>query len=161
MRASSGCGRDMGTFDLTSPAAPSGLCPVSPLPTGVLENSTTKDRPAVQKAKVLYHSCMNESEWPKELPRQDPVPGPHGPETEHGGVGASPKSCRWELCAPPGWPPGPRCPTGSRLTASCPGPAHTLTPASHTVPRENAHAHACVCARACVWFEGNIIQDAW
>nr|XP_033697094.1 membrane metallo-endopeptidase-like 1 [Tursiops truncatus] len=29
---------------------------------GVLENSTTKDRPAVQKAKMLYRSCMNESE---------------------------------------------------------------------------------------------------
>ncbi|XP_004425563.1 PREDICTED: membrane metallo-endopeptidase-like 1 [Ceratotherium simum simum] len=28
---------------------------------GVLENSTTKDRPAVQKAKMLYRSCMNES----------------------------------------------------------------------------------------------------
>ncbi|XP_022370467.1 membrane metallo-endopeptidase-like 1 [Enhydra lutris kenyoni] len=27
---------------------------------GVLENSTTKDRPAVQKAKMLYRSCMNE-----------------------------------------------------------------------------------------------------
>ncbi|XP_024616016.1 membrane metallo-endopeptidase-like 1 [Neophocaena asiaeorientalis asiaeorientalis] len=32
---------------------------------GVLENSTTKDRPAVQKAKVLYRSCMNESEIEK------------------------------------------------------------------------------------------------
>ncbi|XP_070330265.1 membrane metallo-endopeptidase-like 1 isoform X1 [Odocoileus virginianus] len=31
----------------------------------VLENSTTKDRPAVQKAKVLYRSCMNESEIEK------------------------------------------------------------------------------------------------
>ncbi|XP_040314961.1 membrane metallo-endopeptidase-like 1 isoform X2 [Herpailurus yagouaroundi] len=28
---------------------------------GVLENSTAKDRPAVQKAKMLYRSCMNES----------------------------------------------------------------------------------------------------
>nr|XP_035945490.1 membrane metallo-endopeptidase-like 1 isoform X6 [Halichoerus grypus] len=28
---------------------------------GLLENSTTKDRPAVQKAKMLYRSCMNES----------------------------------------------------------------------------------------------------
>ncbi|XP_019514074.1 PREDICTED: membrane metallo-endopeptidase-like 1 [Hipposideros armiger] len=28
---------------------------------GVLENSTSKDRPAVQKAKTLYRSCMNES----------------------------------------------------------------------------------------------------
>ncbi|XP_064135990.1 membrane metallo-endopeptidase-like 1 [Loxodonta africana] len=28
---------------------------------GVLENSTSKDRPAVQKAKMLYRSCMNES----------------------------------------------------------------------------------------------------
>ncbi|XP_048205766.1 LOW QUALITY PROTEIN: membrane metallo-endopeptidase-like 1 [Perognathus longimembris pacificus] len=28
---------------------------------GVLENSTTKDRPAVEKAKTLYRSCMNES----------------------------------------------------------------------------------------------------
>ncbi|XP_045841007.1 membrane metallo-endopeptidase-like 1 [Meles meles] len=28
---------------------------------GVLENSTTRDRPAVQKAKMLYRSCMNES----------------------------------------------------------------------------------------------------
>ncbi|XP_027460834.1 membrane metallo-endopeptidase-like 1 isoform X6 [Zalophus californianus] len=27
---------------------------------GVLENSTTRDRPAVQKAKMLYRSCMNE-----------------------------------------------------------------------------------------------------
>nr|KAF6506588.1 membrane metalloendopeptidase like 1 [Rousettus aegyptiacus] len=27
----------------------------------VLENSTSKDRPAVQKAKMLYRSCMNES----------------------------------------------------------------------------------------------------
>ncbi|KAB0399465.1 hypothetical protein E2I00_015774, partial [Balaenoptera physalus] len=67
---------------------------------GVLENSTTKDRPAVQKAKTLYRSCMNESEWPMELPRQDPVPGPRGPATGHGGVGAAPNSCRWELCAP-------------------------------------------------------------
>uniref|UniRef100_A0A8C6BT79 Membrane metalloendopeptidase like 1 n=1 Tax=Monodon monoceros TaxID=40151 RepID=A0A8C6BT79_MONMO len=32
---------------------------------GVLENSTTKDRPAVQKAKMLYRSCMNESEIEK------------------------------------------------------------------------------------------------
>ncbi|XP_059731535.1 membrane metallo-endopeptidase-like 1 isoform X4 [Bos javanicus] len=31
----------------------------------VLENSTTKDRPAVQKAKMLYRSCMNESEIEK------------------------------------------------------------------------------------------------
>ncbi|OWK08505.1 MMEL1, partial [Cervus elaphus hippelaphus] len=31
----------------------------------VLENSTSKDRPAVQKAKVLYRSCMNESEIEK------------------------------------------------------------------------------------------------
>ncbi|KAM9688766.1 membrane metallo-endopeptidase-like 1 isoform 1-T1 [Trichechus inunguis] len=28
---------------------------------GVLENSTSEDRPAVQKAKMLYRSCMNES----------------------------------------------------------------------------------------------------
>ncbi|XP_042557853.1 membrane metallo-endopeptidase-like 1 [Dipodomys spectabilis] len=28
---------------------------------GVLENSTAKDRPAVEKAKILYRSCMNES----------------------------------------------------------------------------------------------------
>uniref|UniRef100_H0VFW5 Membrane metalloendopeptidase like 1 n=1 Tax=Cavia porcellus TaxID=10141 RepID=H0VFW5_CAVPO len=28
---------------------------------GVLENSTTKSRPAVEKAKLLYRSCMNES----------------------------------------------------------------------------------------------------
>ncbi|XP_075394210.1 membrane metallo-endopeptidase-like 1 [Tenrec ecaudatus] len=28
---------------------------------GVLENPTSKDRPAVQKAKTLYRSCMNES----------------------------------------------------------------------------------------------------
>ncbi|XP_055984412.1 membrane metallo-endopeptidase-like 1 [Sorex fumeus] len=28
---------------------------------GVLENSTTEDRPAIQKAKTLYRSCMNES----------------------------------------------------------------------------------------------------
>ncbi|XP_006871796.1 PREDICTED: membrane metallo-endopeptidase-like 1 [Chrysochloris asiatica] len=28
---------------------------------GVLENSTSKDRPAVKKAKALYRSCMNES----------------------------------------------------------------------------------------------------
>ncbi|TKC42938.1 hypothetical protein EI555_019468, partial [Monodon monoceros] len=33
---------------------------------GVLENSTTKDRPAVQKAKMLYRSCMNESEIEKQ-----------------------------------------------------------------------------------------------
>ncbi|XP_057412968.1 membrane metallo-endopeptidase-like 1 isoform X1 [Balaenoptera acutorostrata] len=32
---------------------------------GLLENSTTKDRPAVQKAKMLYRSCMNESEIEK------------------------------------------------------------------------------------------------
>ncbi|XP_058920787.1 membrane metallo-endopeptidase-like 1 [Kogia breviceps] len=32
---------------------------------GALENSTTKDRPAVQKAKMLYRSCMNESEIEK------------------------------------------------------------------------------------------------
>ncbi|XP_062959646.1 membrane metallo-endopeptidase-like 1 [Cynocephalus volans] len=31
----------------------------------VLENSTTKDRPAVEKAKMLYRSCMNESEIEK------------------------------------------------------------------------------------------------
>uniref|UniRef100_A0A8C0LY71 Membrane metalloendopeptidase like 1 n=2 Tax=Canis lupus familiaris TaxID=9615 RepID=A0A8C0LY71_CANLF len=28
---------------------------------GVLENATTQDRPAVQKAKMLYRSCMNQS----------------------------------------------------------------------------------------------------
>ncbi|XP_049631263.1 membrane metallo-endopeptidase-like 1 isoform X1 [Suncus etruscus] len=28
---------------------------------GVLENSTSEDRPAIQKAKMLYRSCMNES----------------------------------------------------------------------------------------------------
>ncbi|KAM8954868.1 membrane metallo-endopeptidase-like 1 isoform 6-T7 [Lycaon pictus] len=33
----------------------------SPLPAGVLENATTQDRPAVQKAKMLYRSCMNQS----------------------------------------------------------------------------------------------------
>ncbi|KAK2105690.1 hypothetical protein P7K49_015204 [Saguinus oedipus] len=37
--------------------------PPSPVPTAVLENSTAKDRPAVEKAKTLYRSCMNESEW--------------------------------------------------------------------------------------------------
>lgn len=34
---------------------------LSPLPTGVLEDSSLKDRPAVEKAKILYRSCMNES----------------------------------------------------------------------------------------------------
>ncbi|XP_077747656.1 membrane metallo-endopeptidase-like 1 isoform X9 [Canis aureus] len=41
--------------------AASGLHPASPLPAGVLENATTQDRPAVQKAKMLYRSCMNQS----------------------------------------------------------------------------------------------------
>lgn len=35
---------------------------LSPLSTGVLEDSSLKDRPAVEKAKTLYRSCMNESE---------------------------------------------------------------------------------------------------
>uniref|UniRef100_A0A8B9YJV5 Membrane metalloendopeptidase like 1 n=2 Tax=Bos mutus grunniens TaxID=30521 RepID=A0A8B9YJV5_BOSMU len=39
----------------------------------VLENSTTKDRPAVQKAKMLYRSCMNESEWPIEKRDSQPL----------------------------------------------------------------------------------------
>lgn len=51
----------MGTFDL-APSSHVGLRPAFSWPTGVLENSTSKDRPAVQKAKMLYRSCMNESE---------------------------------------------------------------------------------------------------
>lgn len=51
----------MGTFDL-APSSHVGLRPTFSWPTGVLENSTSKDRPAVQKAKMLYRSCMNESE---------------------------------------------------------------------------------------------------
>lgn len=58
----------VGTFDL----APQ----LSPRPTGVLENPSSKDRPAVQKAKTLYRSCMDESE-------RGGGGGGHGPG-EHG-----------------------------------------------------------------------------
>lgn len=40
---------------------------LSPLSTGVLEDSSLKDRPAVEKAKTLYRSCMNESESSRQL----------------------------------------------------------------------------------------------
>lgn len=46
-----------------APAVTSTSVKLSPLPTGVLEDSDVKDRPAVEKAKILYRSCMNESEW--------------------------------------------------------------------------------------------------
>ncbi|XP_052572726.1 membrane metallo-endopeptidase-like 1 isoform X4 [Peromyscus californicus insignis] len=44
-----------------APAVTSTSVKLSPLPTGVLEDSDVKDRPAVEKAKILYRSCMNES----------------------------------------------------------------------------------------------------
>ena len=76
----------------------------------MLENSTTKDRPAVQKAKVLYRSCMNESEWPMGLPGQDPVLGPPQPLAEQG-TGHHSK-LTWGDCVPR------RLTIGSRLPAS-------------------------------------------
>uniref|UniRef100_A0A2K5C2B8 Membrane metalloendopeptidase like 1 n=1 Tax=Aotus nancymaae TaxID=37293 RepID=A0A2K5C2B8_AOTNA len=70
----------------------------------VLENSTAKDRPAVEKAKTLYRSCMNESEWGS---------GP-GSWAEHRPTGHSPGG-RWLLPASARlwgpWAPGP----GSQL----------------------------------------------
>lgn len=45
-----------------APAVTSASIKLSPLPTGVLEDSSVRDRPAVEKAKTLYRSCMNESE---------------------------------------------------------------------------------------------------
>lgn len=53
------------TVDISCPGAPavtSTSVKLSPLSTGVLEDSSLKDRPAVEKAKTLYRSCMNESE---------------------------------------------------------------------------------------------------
>lgn len=39
------------------------LCSAFSLPTGVLEDSSVQHRPAVEKAKTLYRSCMNQSEY--------------------------------------------------------------------------------------------------
>lgn len=52
-----------------------------PVPTGVLEESNVKDRPAVEKAKTLYRSCMNESEW--DHPCQAPVSSSTTLHAEH------------------------------------------------------------------------------
>ncbi|EHH49479.1 hypothetical protein EGM_00142 [Macaca fascicularis] len=52
--------------DSTGPGVgPGCVSPLFLLPSwsAVLENSTAKDRPAVEKARTLYRSCMNQSEW--------------------------------------------------------------------------------------------------
>lgn len=88
----------------------------------MLENSTAKDRPAMQKARTLYRSCMNESEsagWEVGgrcqdlVPLQDPSAlGQSGMEWYHSELTPG------GLCAPP---PRPRvqAPRGVR---------HQLTP---------------------------------
>lgn len=83
------------------PAVTSGLCPHSPLPSGVLEKSTDKDRPAVEKAKMLYRSCMNKSEWaPGSLSARPRLPG--------GALGVCRKGVQLRaLCREPQHPLGP------------------------------------------------------
>lgn len=51
-------------------------------------------------------------------------------------------------------------PYGVQADCQLPGTGSHPDPTSHTVPRE-MHTHMRVCVRACVWFEGNIIQDTW
>ena len=123
-----------------------------PLPTGVLENSTAKDRPAVQKAKMLYRSCMNESEWGVRDPTVPAaVRGSWTPLRTHGHGG----------CAPT-WPPGPGCPGGRDLLPAARDSVYTLTPARATPSgqKDNAEGRtwkpqgrrtrACVCVSASV-----------
>lgn len=114
-----------------------------PLPTGVLEDSTAKDRPAVQKAKMLYRSCMNESEWGVRDPTVPAaVRGSWTPLRTHGHGG----------CAPT-WPPGPGSPGGRDLLPAARDPVYTLTPARATPSGQKDDAEGrtrvCLCAHEC------------
>lgn len=107
-------GVSMRTRDPAPPAPSSGLPPAFFWPTGVLENPTAEDRPAVRKAKTLYRSCMNESEWVGGVSSRGPTPAASSHRDTGATRGSGMKGCG---CAPHHLATAPRLPEGHGLTA--------------------------------------------
>lgn len=86
----------------------------------------------MRKAKMLYRSCMNESEWGGRLVGWGVFRDPTAPAAQQGGGHATQDSCQ-RGCAPTG-PLGPGSPGDTALLPAACDPIYSLTPAqSHII----------------------------